>query len=86
MGIQIEFNPDLALRKFGTEGREINECLPEKLEIGKVYNFLKQGDFIDLCRGPHVQRLSQIGAIILVRWSAQRAAPVRVGRARLRRG
>lgn len=43
MGIQIEFNPDLALRKFGTEGREKEECLPEKLEEGEVYNFLKKG-------------------------------------------
>jgi len=43
MGIQVEFNPDLALRKFGTAGRRPEECLPEKLEIGKIYDFLKEG-------------------------------------------
>ncbi len=43
MGIVVEYCPDLALRKFGTEGRGINECLPEKLEVGKRYGFLKLG-------------------------------------------
>lgn len=43
MGIQVEFNPDLALRAFGTEGRSLEECLPEKLEKGKKYKFLKKG-------------------------------------------
>ena len=43
MGIQAEFNPDLALRAFGTPGREKEECLPEKLEAGEVYSFLKRG-------------------------------------------
>lgn len=43
MGIQIEFNPDLALRKFGTSGRLEEECLPEIFEEGKIYNFLKKG-------------------------------------------
>jgi len=43
MGIQVEFNPDLALRKFGTEGREKEECLPERLEKGMICNFLKKG-------------------------------------------
>ena len=43
MGIQVEFNPDLALRKFGTEGREKDECIPEELEKGTIYSFLKKG-------------------------------------------
>ena len=43
MGISVEFCPDLALRKFGTPGRKVEECLPEKLEVGKVYEFLKKG-------------------------------------------
>ena len=43
MGIQVEFNPDLALRKFRTKSREKEECLPEKLEAGKIYHFLKEG-------------------------------------------
>ncbi|MDD5192129.1 MAG: hypothetical protein PHH54_00870 [Candidatus Nanoarchaeia archaeon] len=43
MGIQIEFNPDLALRKFGTKGRLEDECLPKNIEAGKFYDFLKEG-------------------------------------------
>lgn len=43
MGIQVEFNPDLALRAFGTPDRLKPECLPEKLEVGKIYDFLKSG-------------------------------------------
>ena len=45
MGIQVEYNPDLALRSYkeflaGTRKKE--ECLPEKLEAGKQYSFLKR--------------------------------------------
>jgi hypothetical protein len=43
MGIQVEFNPDLALRAPNTNGRAKEECLPSKLELDKVYSFLKKG-------------------------------------------
>ncbi|MBU0958286.1 MAG: hypothetical protein KKF56_05765 [Nanoarchaeota archaeon] len=43
MGIQVEFNPDLALRAFNTEEREPEECLPEKLETETKHSFLKKG-------------------------------------------
>jgi hypothetical protein len=43
MGIKVEFNPDLALRAYRTLGRRPEECLPEKLETGKIHNFLKEG-------------------------------------------
>lgn len=45
MGIKIEFNPDLALRdisEFHKGNRKIEECIPEKLEAGKIYPFLKK--------------------------------------------
>jgi len=44
MGIQIEFNPDLALRnisEFKEKKRKIEECIPDPLEVGKIYDFLK---------------------------------------------
>lgn len=44
MGIKIEFNPDLALRdieEFKKGNRKIEECIPENLEEGKIYDFLK---------------------------------------------
>jgi len=46
MGIQVEFNPDLALRdheEFKKGNRKLDECIPEPLEIGKTYPFLKRG-------------------------------------------
>ena len=43
MGIQVEFNPDLALRKFGTKKRLEDECLPKNLEKYKTHKFLKKG-------------------------------------------
>ena len=43
MGIKVEFNPDLALRAFGTPGRLKEECLPEDLKRGNIYAFLKEG-------------------------------------------
>ena len=43
MGIKVEFNPNLCLRAFGTEEREKEECLPERLEAGRLYRFLKKG-------------------------------------------
>ncbi len=45
MGIKVEFNPDLALRNisfFESGERKREECIPEKLEAGKIYDFLKK--------------------------------------------
>lgn len=45
MGIAVEFNPDLALRNISelkNNNRKIEECIPEPLEEGKIYNFLKK--------------------------------------------
>ena len=44
MGIKTEYNPDLALRnisEFRNGNRKEEECIPEDLESGKVYDFLK---------------------------------------------
>ena len=46
MGIQVEFNPDLALRdisEFRNVNRKKEECIPENLEKGMVFEFLKEG-------------------------------------------
>ena len=46
MGIKVEFNPDLALRsiqEFKHGNRKMEECIPERLEKGKTYDFLKEG-------------------------------------------
>ena len=49
MGIKVEFNPDLALRNITEHKngkRKIEECIPENLEVGKVYDFLKRQSLI----------------------------------------
>lgn len=49
MGIQIEFCPDLALRniiEYKEGRRKKEECIPEDLEAGKIYEFLKKGQRI----------------------------------------
>lgn len=46
IGIVVEFNPDLALRDIGEHKqgrRQKEECIPEKLKVGEIYNFLKSG-------------------------------------------
>ena|SRR3989344_7185395 len=46
MGILVEFNPDLTLRNinhFKQGKRLMEECIPERLELGKSYGFLKEG-------------------------------------------
>lgn len=43
MGIQVEFDPDLALRAFATPGRKPEECIPEKLKQGAYHRFEKLG-------------------------------------------
>ncbi len=45
MGIKVEFNPDLALRnisEYKNGNRKIEECIPDVLEAGKTYPFLKR--------------------------------------------
>lgn len=46
MGIQVEFNPDLALRniaEYKKGKRKKEECIPDPLKAGKTYSFLKKG-------------------------------------------
>lgn len=76
MGIQVEFNPDLALRnisEFKNGSRKEEECIPENLEAGKIYSFLKEGQRnywlfgeIPLLETKGSQELSRPKASILV--------------------
>jgi len=46
MGITVEYNPDLALRnisEYHSGRRSLEECIPDPLEAGKTYDFLKEG-------------------------------------------
>ncbi len=44
----------------------ISGATSAKAEVGKV-SFYKNGDFIDLCRGPHVESTGKVGAFKLTR-------------------
>jgi threonyl-tRNA synthetase len=44
---------------------EIIETLRDKMNAKTVSTY-KEGDFVDLCRGPHVQKASEMGAIKLL--------------------
>lgn len=46
MGINVEFNPDLALRhisEYKNGNRKVEECIPENFKVGEIYPFLKKG-------------------------------------------
>jgi hypothetical protein len=76
MGIKVEFNPDLALRnisEFKNGNRKKEECIPEDIEVGKIYLFLKQGQRnywlegeVPLVETKGNQNLSQPKASILI--------------------
>jgi threonyl-tRNA synthetase len=60
-------------RSGTTEAKDINpEELGVKTETGSAVSevsFYRNGDFIDLCRGPHVQSTGRVGAFKLLRIS-----------------
>ena len=51
-----------ALKHFGEKGETLKQEIIRDLEEKEV-SVYKQGDWLDLCKGPHVQKLSQIGAV-----------------------
>jgi threonyl-tRNA synthetase len=67
--IREEHSITEALEMFKKLGQpfkiEIIETLRDKMNATSVSTY-KEGDFIDLCRGPHVQKTSEMGAIKLL--------------------
>ena len=51
-----------ALKYFGQRGEALKQEIIRDLNESEV-SIYRQGPWLDLCRGPHVQNLSQIGAI-----------------------
>ncbi len=55
------------VRELMTErGEDIKVKRLEDIPEGETITLYRHGDFVDLCRGPHVQRTSQIGAAKLL--------------------
>jgi len=47
-------------------GEELKLARLEDIPAGEEITVFRHGDFVDLCRGPHVQRTGQIGAVQLL--------------------
>ena len=62
---RIEMSRDEAIARFKKEGEIYKVELLEAIE--GTATFYKQGDFIDLCRGPHVMSTGKIGAFKLLK-------------------
>ncbi len=56
------WSKEKACKYFEEKGELLKKEIIESLEEGEV-SIYKQGPWLDLCRGPHVQHLGQIGAV-----------------------
>ena len=54
-----------AQRRFREQGEELKLSRLADIPEGQEISLFRHGDFVDLCRGPHVQRGEQIGAFRL---------------------
>ena len=63
---RIETDRDEVRRIMGERDEDIKIVRLEDIPEGETITLYSHGPFLDLCRGPHVQRTSQIGAIRLL--------------------
>ncbi|MCS5638337.1 MAG: threonine--tRNA ligase [Myxococcota bacterium] len=57
---------DEASALFSEKGEHLKLSRLEDIPEGEEISVFQHGDFVDLCRGPHVQRTGQIGACTLL--------------------
>ncbi len=55
-----------AQRRFREQGEELKLSRLADIPEGQQISLFRHGEFVDLCRGPHVQRTEQIGAFRLI--------------------
>ncbi len=58
-----------ARRRFSEMGEELKLQRLDDIPEGQEITLFQHGEFVDLCRGPHVQRADQIGAVRLLETS-----------------
>ena len=58
---------DKAIKFFGDMGESYKAEIIESIPEGEVLSLYRQGDFIDLCRGPHVPSTGKIKAFKLMK-------------------
>jgi len=56
-----------ALKWAKDNGQKFKAELIEELPVGEEIDFYAIGDFVDLCKGPHVERTGDVGAFKLVK-------------------
>ncbi len=61
-----ELSRDEAMELFRTRGEELKLVRLADIPAGEKITIFRHGEFVDLCRGPHVQRTDQIGAFRLL--------------------
>ncbi|HEX4962079.1 MAG TPA: threonine--tRNA ligase [Thermoanaerobaculia bacterium] len=67
---RIEVSREEAERTFREMGESLKVERLKDVPEGEVITLYRDGRFTDLCRGPHVQSLSQVGAVKLLEASA----------------
>ncbi len=67
---RIEVSRQEAARFFGERGESLKVKRLEDIPDGEPITIYRHGEFFDLCRGPHVRDLKQIGAVKLLEASA----------------
>ena len=67
---RIEVSREEAAKFFGERGESLKVKRLEDIPDGEPITIYKHGEFFDLCRGPHVRDLKQIGAVKLLEASA----------------
>ncbi len=63
---RMEVTREEARRIMEERGEDLKLLRLEDIPEGETITLYRHGDFLDLCRGPHVQRTSQIGAVKLL--------------------
>ena len=60
---RIEVSREQAAEIFAERGESLKVERLADIPEGEVITLYKHGEFVDLCRGPHVQGLNQVGAV-----------------------
>ena len=63
---RVEVSRDEAKKLFAEMGESLKVERLNDIPPGETITLYRHGRFVDLCRGPHVQRASQIGAVKLL--------------------
>lgn len=63
---RVEIDREEARELFAGMGEELKLERLDDIPEGEPITLFRHGDFVDLCRGPHAQRVDQVGAVKLL--------------------